>query len=678
MRGVEALAVIENQVDQTFVVGCTAWHRTLKKPELAPFDRFFKRLHQQVRNVTKLHMKTELVTVEDEARYEFHAVAYALKNGAVPQQPDVVCSAGTGSIQLTHQTRTPDGDPDVHGIRPASGLLNFNQWREHEKKWKDNNVQCPPTSFAEWEKACLQSINALVAGVQGPVNLVVCISGLYYAAVTSGLVEKTAKEVEPRLLASVLGELESKEKIEGIKNPRDRANVLRLRVLLRKITAINIENGKTDCLVLFGRDWQVQGRAWRTTWTSGYFLEMNDQEAITDRGQLTDIGEMADIFTQAAEAAEAQAGMLADALKDEDEDVSETKMAEVVIGEAERKRKAEEEAECKRKAERKRKRMEAEVRVMSKELSEKQIVVIENQKNVSELLDTIATSTERVSARQLEANELEKQIAEDAIVIERESAEAEVALQAAVPALEAAAKALEDLDKNDITEIESMASPPIPVMIVCMCVVILRPFDKEDFSAGWAGAKIMLSDAGAFLRALFEYNKDNIKDRQVMRIKDLLAKEKGGADGPFAGDNMLKISKAGHGLLCWVKAMIQYHEVRKTVEPKRKLVKELNTRKEANMDNMEKITKELMQLAEQIEKHTNDEKEQSAVLKELKDEADSMQRKLHAASQLIEGSDDGAAAMYADEETYLRGATPGGQAVAPNPMPTLAPADFDP
>lgn len=48
----------------------------------------------------------------------------------------------------------------------------------------------------------------------------------------------------------------------------------------------------------------------------------------------------------------------------------------------------------------------------------------------------------------------------------------------------------------------------------------------------------------------------------------------------FTSEKMAKISKAGNGLLTWVKAMIQYHEVAKGVEPKRKLVAELQQKQE--------------------------------------------------------------------------------------------------
>lgn len=50
-----------------------------------------------------------------------------------------------------------------------------------------------------------------------------------------------------------------------------------------------------------------------------------------------------------------------------------------------------------------------------------------------------------------------------------EKGEAEVALEAAIPALEEAAEALNDLKKDDITEIRSFAKPHVLVQKVSFC-----------------------------------------------------------------------------------------------------------------------------------------------------------------------------------------------------------------
>merc|ERR1719326_2878313 len=112
----------------------------------------------------------------------------------------------------------------------------------------------------------------------------------------------------------------------------------------------------------------------------------------------------------------------------------------------------------------------------------------------------------------------------------------------------------------------------------------------------------MLGDP-TLLKALLNFQVQSVKEKQIMKVKDLLNKEK----DVFEGEEMKKVSKAGYGLLQWVKAMVKYYEVAKTVEPKRKLVRELQQKKELAEINLTKINKELKELAVALEKLTVDE-----------------------------------------------------------------------
>jgi len=88
--------------------------------------------------------------------------------------------------------------------------------------------------------------------------------------------------------------------------------------------------------------------------------------------------------------------------------------------------------------------------------------------------------------------------------------EAEDVLAQALPALEAARLALDDLDRNDVTEIRSFAKPPKPVQTVCECIVVLKGI--KDVS--WKSAKGMMSEA-SFLRSLKEMDVETITQKQV-------------------------------------------------------------------------------------------------------------------------------------------------------------------
>jgi dynein heavy chain, axonemal len=151
-----------------------------------------------------------------------------------------------------------------------------------------------------------------------------------------------------------------------------------------------------------------------------------------------------------------------------------------------------------------------EVEVMKKELSEAKVVVEAATKACNELIATITQSRAEVEAKSLGALQKEQQLKIDSADIAVEKQEAETALAEAIPALEEAAAALQDLKKDDITEIRSFAKPNVYVQKVCECVVFL----KGGKDPSWNGAKAMMSD-GQFLRSLLEFDKDALSDKQV-------------------------------------------------------------------------------------------------------------------------------------------------------------------
>ncbi|OON20270.1 ATPase family protein, partial [Opisthorchis viverrini] len=131
-------------------------------------------------------------------------------------------------------------------------------------------------------------------------------------------------------------------------------------------------------------------------------------------------------------------------------------------------------------------------------------------------------------------------------------------LDEAVPALEAANKALDSLDKNDISEIRVFTKPPQLVQTV-MEAVCLMLGQKPD----WATAKSLLGDSN-FLRRLVEYPKDEISDALLKKLKKYI-------DNPdFVPEVVEKTSKACKSMCMWVRALDLYARLFRLVEPKRK------------------------------------------------------------------------------------------------------------
>lgn len=108
-------------------------------------------------------------------------------------------------------------------------------------------------------------------------------------------------------------------------------------------------------------------------------------------------------------------------------------------------------------------------------------------------------------------------------------------------------------------------------------------------------------------------------------------------DSRFSYEGLLGISRAGAGLFKWVAAMVNYHAVAKTVEPKRKKVAAAEKSLRAASKDLAQTQEDVARLNGELEALNKSLQEKSAEQQELKAKADLMQRRLTAASKLIDG-----------------------------------------
>ncbi|KAI4497255.1 hypothetical protein M0802_007739 [Mischocyttarus mexicanus] len=258
-------------------------------------------------------------------------------------------------------------------------------------------------------------------------------------------------------------------------------------------------------------------------------------------------------------------------------------------------------------------------------LAVQRVKVADQTKNCEQLLGSIGESTDIAMEKKEQSVEKQKEIEEKRKLIGKEESEAKVALAAAQPALDAARLALGELDKSDITEIRSFATPPKPVQIVTECVAILR--GVKDIS--WKGAKGMMSDP-SFLRLLQEMNCEQITQRQQQAVRAHLRKS-------TKMDQMELISRAGYGLYKFVLAVLDYCVVYREVKPKMERVQMLQIESERAERALEKEERELKRI-EKIIKDLNVKYESAMEERQkLQEETHLLQRRLIAADKLIGG-----------------------------------------
>ncbi|XP_022090689.1 dynein heavy chain 6, axonemal-like isoform X2 [Acanthaster planci] len=161
-------------------------------------------------------------------------------------------------------------------------------------------------------------------------------------------------------------------------------------------------------------------------------------------------------------------------------------------------------------------------------------------------------------------------------------------LDEALPALESAQKALDALDKNDISEIKVFNKPPDMVLTVMETICILLGV-KPD----WPSAKGLLSDPN-FLKKLLDYDKDNVPDSTLKKLKKYIENPK------FVPEVVEKTSKACKSMCMWVRAMDLYSKVFRTVEPKKKKLKEAEEELAATMSVLKEKQDKLAAVEAQI------------------------------------------------------------------------------
>jgi dynein heavy chain len=263
---------------------------------------------------------------------------------------------------------------------------------------------------------------------------------------------------------------------------------------------------------------------------------------------------------------------------------------------------------------------------MAEELKKKKVIVQEKTVACAELIEDIKTNSADAETKQEGAMIKQEELKDLTVKIDAQKAEAEGELAAALPALAAAAEALKNIRKEDITELKSFAKPHPLVEQCTMCVAIFKKYPDTS----WKGAKVMMGDGG-FLNSLLDFDKDSLTEKQVKSVTKYFNTPN------FNPEQLKSISTAAAGLLVWVYAMANYYSVAVKVNPLREAVRKALMDLQKNEKDLKKIMKDIDTLKELLTTLRRKFAEAQAEKEELQAEAVKMERLLAAATKLISG-----------------------------------------
>ena len=253
----------------------------------------------------------------------------------------------------------------------------------------------------------------------------------------------------------------------------------------------------------------------------------------------------------------------------------------------------------------------------------------------------------QVQAKQAEADLQKQDVEKDEEAAQAQTrrcleqkAECEGILAKAIPALEAAVKALRTLEKKDIVEVKSMGRPPPAVKLTmeCCCLLmgvrpkrVMLPNTVERIDDYWEPAKKKLLGDPKFLQKLLAFDKDNIDAAVIRKVKPYLEMPS------FMPEVVQKASVAAAGLCKWVHAIVAYDEVAKMVAPRRQALAEANADLQDAVQALNMKQSELASVLRRLDALKSDLNQVLSVKEGLEQEVHNCRTKLERASQLLDG-----------------------------------------
>lgn len=271
--------------------------------------------------------------------------------------------------------------------------------------------------------------------------------------------------------------------------------------------------------------------------------------------------------------------------------------------------------------------------------------IADTQDKVSVMSEELKVSSEKVKVLAVECEEfiaiIETQKAEatiqkdkvdaEAIVIKKEEIicldlahTAKADLDVVLPMVDAAVKALDALNKNDVAEVKSYGRPPMKIEKVMEAVLIL--LGKQPT---WENAKKVLGEA-TFLNDLRHFNRDNVSDKTLKRIAIYTKNPE------LEPDKVAVVSLACKSLMLWIMAIENYGKVYRIVAPKQeKLDNAMRSLAEkqamltAARSKLEELIARLAELYRQLNEKTE-------LLNELRLKEEKLRKQLERAIILVE------------------------------------------
>ena len=165
----------------------------------------------------------------------------------------------------------------------------------------------------------------------------------------------------------------------------------------------------------------------------------------------------------------------------------------------------------------------AQVDDLKDKLAAQEVELKQKNEDADALIQKVGVEQEKVSKEKEFADGEEKKVAKINEEVSKKQKDCETDLARAEPALQAAAEALNTLNKANLTELKSFGKPPpIVVKVVAAVMVLTSPPNKIPKDRSWNTGKNHMGKVDQFLDSLLHFDKENIQNANLQEIKPYL------------------------------------------------------------------------------------------------------------------------------------------------------------
>lgn len=252
---------------------------------------------------------------------------------------------------------------------------------------------------------------------------------------------------------------------------------------------------------------------------------------------------------------------------------------------------------------------EERVVIIEKDVTEKQVEAEAKKKEADAFAETVGTEKAKVEKESDKANIEADKCSKIKTEVEKQKKDTQADLDAAIPLVEQAKSALDDINKKDFQVAKSWNAPPGGVLeVFASCLYLLAGFfpeaievdpkSKKPKNIDWKSCLKLMKSPDEFLNKLKTF-KDTV-DANLVPVSNVNAVKNLYLSQPFfTMEEMANKSNAAKGICGWVINIVKYWEVIQVVEPKRNALKEA-------VDQLDAATKQLNEVEERVNKLKNE------------------------------------------------------------------------